>query len=91
MKDLIRSYVNISPKGQKKVPGVFTRIPKRTTGRRRADHGHRNTGGELEPKIKAMSKWEIKSKQLKGSREETQDECWLWHYLGNLYFCFMFP
>lgn len=51
MKDLTRSYVNISPKGQKKVHGVFTRIPKRTTGVRQAAHGPRNTGGELERKI----------------------------------------
>lgn len=36
MKDLTRSYVNISPKGQKKVHGVFTRIPKKTTGMRQA-------------------------------------------------------
>lgn len=43
-KDLTRSYVNISPKGQKKVHGVFTRIPQRTTGMRQADHGHRDTG-----------------------------------------------
>lgn len=45
MKDLTRRYVNISPKGQKKVHGVFTRTPKRTTGMRQSDHGHRNTGG----------------------------------------------
>lgn len=48
MKAITRSYVNISSKGQEKVQGVFTGKPKRTSGVRQAEYGHRNTGEELE-------------------------------------------
>lgn len=65
MKDLTRSYVNISPKGQKKVHGVFTRTPKRTTGMRQADHGHRNTGGRTRAEDQGDEQVGKKSKQLK--------------------------
>lgn len=42
---------------------------------------------ELEWKPKLVSKWEEEKKHGSNrSHEETQDKCWLWHYLGNPYF-----
>lgn len=38
----IRSYVNISTKGQEKVQRVFRKNPKRTISLKQVQHGHTN-------------------------------------------------
>lgn len=54
---------------------------------KQVQHGHTNLGKRTTVKAQAGSKWGKESKHGSNrSHEETQDKCWLWHYLGNPYF-----
>lgn len=65
MKDITRSCVNISSKGQEKVQGVFTRKLRRTTDMKQADQVHRNMGRRTRLKVQGDEQVGEKSKQLK--------------------------
>jgi hypothetical protein len=75
MKDITRSYVNISSKDQEKFK-VFSQGNQRDNWYERADRSQRNLGRRTRVKDKAMSRWERKSKQLKqilwGGRPRTK-------------------
>lgn len=62
MKDITRSYVNISSKDQEKFK-VFSQGNQRDNWYERADRSQRNLGRRT--RVKDQGKWERKSKQLK--------------------------